>query len=79
VALRRSFPVTAAGPQRICTVFPILSSQQQAAGTPRVSGGNVAQPLASSRHRMDANEKRRGGCDYRLTDVHGNVVTKILA
>jgi hypothetical protein len=29
-----SSPVTAAGPQRICTVFPILSGQRRAAGTP---------------------------------------------
>src|SRR5262245_43079005 len=46
--MRRSSPVTAAGPQRIRTVFPILSGRQQVAGTPRVRGENVAQRRGAS-------------------------------
>ena len=53
VAVRRSSPVTAAGPQRICTVFPILSGRPQAAGTPRVRGGNVSQSRGASSSRAN--------------------------
>jgi len=36
--LQRSSPVTAAGPQRTCTVFPILSPKQQASENTQVAG-----------------------------------------
>lgn len=37
-----SYPITAAGPQRICTVFPILPSQQQATREPKSDDENIA-------------------------------------
>jgi hypothetical protein len=39
---RRSSPVTAAGPQRICTVFPILHPRRQVQGDTHVGGHPTA-------------------------------------
>src|SRR5436190_4483428 len=52
--MRRSSPVTAAGPQRIYTVFPILSGRPQARRNTSCRGANVAEQFSPSSSRVVA-------------------------